>query len=208
MLSTPKTQNDALLELIPEALRDLEEGRADGGAVNELARVLIGPLRAFMSRKGWGLDDPERAASETLSLVLASLDKYDSNRGAPMAWVWGLARNHLHELLRLNAKAGGAISVPNEYESEHARKHHLAIVSPEQRVDLLAAVLGLSEEDYQLLFLLFVERKDASEVAEVLGISPASIRQKKRRLVARLESVYRSGARHGSNNKQSHKTVV
>jgi len=108
-----------------------------------------------------------------------------------MAWVWGVARNHLRGLLREIAKRDDVASVRTKYETQHARRHHIAVLSSERRADLLAEVLGLPETDYQLLFHLFVERKDAAEVAEILGLSSATVRQRKRRLVAYLEAVNR-----------------
>jgi RNA polymerase sigma factor (sigma-70 family) len=179
-----------LESLVPAAILELSQGLTDGCSLNHLSLALFGPIRAFMSVKGWGLDDPEFAASEVLSQVLDSLDRYDPNRGAFNAWVWGIARNHLRHLLRTAARRDEA-SNPNKFQMHHAREHHLPEVSDGQKADLVAAVLQLEPRDYELLFLLFSEKLDATTVAEILAMSPAAVRQRKKRLIARLEGVYR-----------------
>jgi RNA polymerase sigma factor (sigma-70 family) len=185
------TQDGTKLEsLVPAAILELSQGVTDGPALNHLALSLRGPLCAFMTDKGWGLDDPEFAASEVLSIVLASLNRYDSRLGAFNAWVWGIARNHLRCLLRNAARKLDA-SNPNKYEAQHANEHHFTEISEEQRANLLTAVLQLAPKDYELLFLLFSEKLDATTVAEILAMSPAAVRQRKKRLVAHLEGVYR-----------------
>lgn len=185
--------------LVPAAIREMDAGRADGVAVNELAAALLNPLRAFMTDKGWGLDDPERAASEALSLVVSSLDGFDPARGTFMAWVWGLARNHLMHLLRERRTEQDELSRATKYEIKHAARHHLPSVAPEERGRLLAALLSLEEDDYQLLFLLFIERMNATEAAKTLGRSAASVRKRKERLLADLRLISVSRATADSN---------
>jgi len=188
---------ERLEDFVPQALRELADHRTDGPALNHLGEALLGPLRAFMSEKGWGLEDPEQAASEALSLILSILDKYDNTRGSLMGWVWGVARNHLRGLLRRLAQRNEAHLKTTKYESKHAEKHHLASLTRPQRAMLLLEVVELAEEDYQLLFLLFREQKDATEVSAILGLSPDSVRQRKRRLIARLEDAHRSAMTAG-----------
>ncbi|OIQ87079.1 hypothetical protein GALL_310690 [mine drainage metagenome] len=177
----------SLEDLAREAAAEIEAELTDGSAVNQLARELWGPLKAFMRNKGWGLEDPDRAASEALSLILASLDRYDRDRAPLMSWAWGVASNHLRSLLRTTSQARENRPA-SKYEEHHADRYHLAVVTPGQRLTMLAEILQLPVEDYQVLCDLFIEKKDATEVGRLHGLSAAAVRQRKKRLTARLHT--------------------
>jgi RNA polymerase sigma-70 factor (ECF subfamily) len=183
-----RNTSTALESLVPVAIREMQEGLADGEAVNRIAETLQHPLKKFMELQGWGLEDPERTASEALTAILVSLDSFKPEEGTFMQWVWGFARNHLRAALRRQRESQSENQQPTQYDTRHQQRHHLSAVDQEERAQLLGTLLGLPEEDYQLLYLSFIEKKNATQIAAELGLSAENVRKKKQKLLAHLHA--------------------
>ena len=178
----PDTEADTL---VPGALCELEQGRSDGPALNQLARCLWPVLRGYVEAQGWGLADPEETAGEVLATVLARLPQFRAETGGCIPWVIGIARNVLRSQLRRERLREEPIET--SYEAAHRDRFHLdSRLSVEQRRELLDAILGLPHEEYELLSLLLLEKQSATQVAKALALTPATVRKKKERLLDKL----------------------
>ncbi|MCH5672003.1 RNA polymerase sigma factor [Streptomyces gilvus] len=126
--------------------------------------------------------DPHLAADLTADVFVAALeaaDRYDARQGAPIAWLYGIARNVMSSHGRGSVRelrAVARLTGRRLLESED-------IAALEERIDAERAVRELAERHSALseplravLDLVAVDGLTPREAAQVLGLSQATIR--------------------------------
>lgn len=185
--SFPRLSESTLETLVPLAIRELEHELANGSAINRVAAGLLPILKRYIDARGWGLEDPEITTSDVLATVLARLPHYEPAAGSLSGWAIGIARRIIWRQIRQQEARNHPTET--EYDATYREKFHLKTpLSANQRADLLDAILELPETDHQLLHLLLLEKKDATEVATILRLTPSAVRKKKERLLKELHA--------------------
>ncbi|TDU02922.1 RNA polymerase sigma-70 factor (ECF subfamily) [Streptomyces sp. 846.5] len=133
----------------------------------------------FVTRR---TDDPHLAADLTADIFVTALEHaagYDPRRGAPVAWLYGIARNVLAAHFRGSARESRAVARINGRRLLDDQD----IAALEERIDasraarhLLAAHAALSEPLRAVLDLVAVDGLTPGEAAQALGISPTAVR--------------------------------
>ncbi|MFC1406373.1 MULTISPECIES: RNA polymerase sigma factor [Streptacidiphilus] len=133
----------------------------------------------FVTRR---TDDPHLAADLTSDIFLTALEHaadYDPRRGAPIAWLYGIARNVLAAHFRGTARESRAVARINGRRLLDDED----IAALEERIDasraarqLLAAHAALSEPLRAVLDLVAVDGLTPVEAAQVLDITPTAVR--------------------------------
>jgi RNA polymerase sigma-70 factor, ECF subfamily len=103
--------------------------------------------------------DAEDATSETFERALRYRDSYDAGKGEPAAWLVGIARRCVEQVLANRVPLGEVPDVesPADLEQETVT-----------RLELSRALSGLSEQDRELLALRYGADLSARQIAELL----------------------------------------
>ncbi|MFB9504775.1 RNA polymerase sigma factor [Streptomyces aurantiacus] len=142
---------------------------------------------------------PQVAADLTADVFVAALEaagQYDPKRGAPYAWLYGIARNVLASHYRGSAREQQAVAQLNG----HRLLDEEDIAALEERIDAQRAARelsqrhsALSEPLREVLDLVTVDGLTPREAAQVLGLNRATVRSRllraKRALRAERPSV-------------------
>jgi RNA polymerase sigma factor (sigma-70 family) len=135
----------------------------------------------FAARRVRNPADVADVAAATFVAVLTSARSYDPDRGAPTAWLLGIAarviadgdRRHARESALGARLAGRRLIDTNDIErleeQIHADQHSVAVME---------AVSGLRPRSREVLLLIGEEGLTSGEAARVLGISAANFRMR------------------------------
>ena len=151
----------------------------DPDAFEAFYRDHLDTVRKFVARR---VADPELAADLTAAVFLAAMDKangYQPERGAPAAWLIGVARHVVADEFRnqsrqqrLHQKVAGQRTLDaNSIERIEER-----IDAQRETRRLYAALATLKEKDRALLELVAVDGFSVADAAAVLGLKPGAAR--------------------------------
>ena len=175
----------------------LERARLrDALAWRQLAN-LYGPLVASWCRKS--LTDPHSIADcvqDVFAAVSVSLDSFEPKHkaGSFRAWLWTITRNKIRDHIRRNGKhpvGTGRSSmmlalnnivdpVPNDEPTESLQLQELT-----QRA-LVQVRSEFEERTWQAFWRSIVDGIDSAQVADELGMTAATVRQYRSRILRRL----------------------
>ena len=152
---------------------------ADPEAMEAFYREHLEPIQRFVARR---VSDPHLAADLTADIFVAAIDsapRYQRSHGAPIAWLYGIARNVVATELRRQGRAGRAIS----HFGARRTLEPDALARIEERLDaereqrrLYRAMDELSDDDRALLELVALDGLSVADAAKVLGVKPGTAR--------------------------------
>jgi RNA polymerase sigma factor (sigma-70 family) len=122
--------------------------------------------------------DAEDATQQTFERALRYRDTYDADKGEPIAWLLGIARRCIDDVVK--ARPGHTeleVDLPDAGDLEPR-----AI----GRLDLRQAVLSLDERSQELIALRYGADLTARQIAEVLGERTNTVEVALHRALARL----------------------
>ncbi|HXX31708.1 MAG TPA: sigma-70 family RNA polymerase sigma factor [Myxococcaceae bacterium] len=165
--------------------RWLERARSgDRGAFVRLYRSLYPPLYRFVARRVARPEDAEDVVGRLFEMLVARLDTVDTARGHVRTFLLAAARNALVDAARARREA---------LDLEAAEPNLLELRTPLDRVleheraaALRARVAALGAEEQRLLGLRYGDGLGHREIAALLGLSPAAVRQRLSRTVRSL----------------------
>jgi RNA polymerase sigma factor (sigma-70 family) len=161
----------------------------DDAAFSAFYRAHLNAVVAFFRRR---VPDAELAfdlAAETFAVVAARADTFDGS-GAPVAWLFGIARNKLRESLRRGRvedearRALGLSPVSLDDHDLERVEERAAAGGP----DLERALASLPEPIRAALLARVVDERDYDEIAAELECSEQLVRQRVHRGLARLRA--------------------
>jgi RNA polymerase sigma-70 factor, ECF subfamily len=130
----------------------------------------------------------DRAAAEEVTATAferayRKRSRFDSRRGEPRAWLFGIARNAALDELRRRGRQAELVedsidpSAPDLAEDAEAR---------ERRLELAAALTDLPTRERELIALKFFAGLSNAEIAEILGITESNAGTRLHRAVTKL----------------------
>jgi RNA polymerase sigma-70 factor (ECF subfamily) len=140
--------------------------------------ALIRRVYAYAAYRLGDGPDAEDATSETFERAVRYRDTYDPRKGPPAAWVTGIARRCVEDVV---ARRQQTVAEPPEL----AAPGDLA-ADVERRLDLAAALRRLDERDRDLLALRYGADLTARQIAELLGSRTNAVEVALHRALARL----------------------
>ncbi len=148
-------------------------------------------LYRYLARRV-GSSVAEDLVSETFAAALRERAQYDSTRGSPSTWLYGIATNLLrrhHRQESLDLRATGRLTVLADRGGEPDQERISNKVDAQRRVEQLASRLAeLNEPDRDVLLLTVWGQLTASEVGEALGIPASTVRTRLHRVRTRLKA--------------------
>lgn len=144
--------------------------------------------------------DRDDFALEVIEKALSRLEKFNPSRAKFLTWLFAIARNHAYDRARKIRDRRDPLmgALPEEvlYTIEESYSAPDSDTEePIEQSDLINAMAPFSEEDRKLLQLVFGTDLNATEIGLELGISSASVRKRKERLLKRLQSVLQPQSR-------------
>jgi RNA polymerase sigma factor (sigma-70 family) len=122
--------------------------------------------------------DAEDVTSETYARALRARHTYDPGRGAPLAWLLGIARRCLAETVAARPPlSAGPLDRPDAGDLEERTIRRLA---------LAAALETLSEHEQELIALRYGADLSARRIGEVLGMRTNAVEVALHRALLRL----------------------
>ena len=124
----------------------------------------------------------EEVTAAAFERALRKRFSYSAGRGAPRAWLFGIARNAAYDELR---RARRTTPVEEPQERVPASQDPTAEIAV-RRAALAAALARLADDDRELIGLKFQAGLANSEIADVLEISESNAGTRLSRAVAKL----------------------
>ena len=121
--------------------------------------------------------DAEDATNDAFERALRYRDSYDSDKGEPVAWLIGIARRCVDQILadRLPVGELPEVEAPVHVEEETVN-----------RLELSRALRALSAQDRELVALRYGADLSARQIAELLGARTNTIEVALHRVLERL----------------------
>lgn len=154
----------------------------------------LGPVIGFHLRRSGSRELAFDLAAETFAALVASIDRFDPERGTAVGWLFGIASNTLLKSLRagrVEAEARTRLRYePVQLDDQDLiRVDELASLNDESRLAMLLA--RLPDEQREALLARVVEERSYGEIAADMQCSEALVRQRVKRglgsLRARME---------------------
>jgi RNA polymerase sigma factor (sigma-70 family) len=109
--------------------------------------------------------------------------RFDSSRGEPRAWLFGIARNAALDELRRRGRQAELAAEPADLAAIPA---HESAEASERRLALNAALTLLEARERELIALKFFAGLSNAEIAAVVGVSESNAGTKLHRAVTKL----------------------
>jgi len=190
------------MPLLPWPLRDawlsrlvVRSQRGDREAFRELYRALYPPVSRYLRRRVTNAADAEELENQVFFRLLESLGRLESRRGSVLAYALSMARNALVDEARRRAgmvPEEAAVAVPDMRAGPLER-----LMGEEDTERVKAELARLPTETRELLMLRFADGLRFAEVAQVLGLSEAAVRQRTSRAVRELRARWDAGPARG-----------
>jgi RNA polymerase sigma factor (sigma-70 family) len=159
--------------------RAFEEIASDPDALERFYREHVEAVQRFVARR---VDDPYLAADLTADVFVAAIESapsYRRNRGEPVAWLFGIARNVVAGEHRRSAKelrAAARVRGRELVDEEDLVASHERIDAESRARSLYKEMLQLSAGERAVLELVALDGLTVGEAAHALGIGPVAAR--------------------------------
>ena len=149
----------------------------------DLYRESAGAIFAFVA----GMLRDRSAAEEVTAIAFErgfrARATFDRRRGAPRAWMFGIARNAALDELRRRGRQAELTAEPTDLDSFGA---HEGAEHDERRLAVSAALERLQPGERELIALKFFAGLNNAEIAQVLGLSESNAGTKLHRAMTKL----------------------
>src|SRR6266849_4144847 len=141
---------------------------------------LIPLVYAYVAYRLGSGPDADDVTSETMEHAYRYRDRYDPVKGEPMAWLIGIARNCVADLV---AGREDVVDEPvPESGTEEMEENTM------RRLSLTRAVARLDERERELIALRYGADLTARQIATVLGLRPNAVEVALHRALGRLRA--------------------
>lgn len=172
-------------ELHARRLARAREG--DGEAFRALYRDLHPEVSRFVARRVRARADAEDLTARVFVAFVERLRDYDRGRGSVRGWLLAIARNAIIDHFRRVRPTAGAGEVLDALPCDAAGPLD-GLLEREQLDQLAAIVRGLDPEARELLALRFADGLRHREVAAILGLQEAAVKQRVSRILRDLRA--------------------
>lgn len=169
--------------------------RGDREAFRDLYRALYGPVSRYLRRRVSSPTDAEELTGQVFFRLLESLERVDSRKGSVLVYALSMARNALVDEARRRTgrvpeEAAAAVPDPVAGPLEH-------LMGQEDVERIRSELARLPAETRELLLLRFGDGLRFAEIAQVLGLGEAAVRQRTSRAVRELRARWDAGPARG-----------
>lgn len=191
MASLPWLLRDAWLSRLV-----IRSQRGDREAFRDLYRALYEPVSRFIRRRVSSPSEAEDLVGQVFLRLLESLDRIDPRKGSVFTYTLSMARNALVDEARRRATLEpeeAAASIPDAGTGPLER-----LMGEESTERVRLELARLPAETRELLMLRFGDGLRFAEIAQVLGLNEATVRQRTSRAVRELRARWDAGLARGA----------
>ena len=151
----------------------------DPATLEEFYREHIGAVERFVVRR---VGDPCLAAELTAEVFLAAVDaapNYEPERAAPVAWLYGVARNVVAAEFRRSVRerrANARIEGRRLLDEDDVERMQERIDAAGRARELFEALAHIPEGERAVLELVALDELSVTEAASALGLRPVTAR--------------------------------
>ena len=173
------------------AAPDVGSIATDPDAFEVFYREHLETVQRFVARR---VADPQLAADLTAEVFLAAVDSastYRPDRGAPAAWLVGVARNVMATEFRRQSRDRAVvrrIAGRRLLDADSLARIEERIDAEREARELYEALASLPPRDRALMELIALDGLSVIEAAAVLGVKPGTARVRLHRSRARVQS--------------------
>jgi RNA polymerase sigma factor (sigma-70 family) len=164
----------------------------DGDAFGAFYRRHVRRITAFHLARTHEAQDAADLTAETFAVVLEALDRFDPDRGEPVAWLFGIARHRLAELRRRGAvedRARRRMGIDRAQLDDAALEQVESAASAELiRVELREGFDALPPDQRDAVALRVLLDHEYTEVAQASGVSEVVARKRVSRGLSALRN--------------------
>ena len=187
---------------LPWLLRDawlsrlvVRSQRGDREAFRELYRALYEPVSRYIPQRVPNPSEAEDPVGQVFLRLLESLDRIDPSKGSVFSYTLSMARNALVDEARRRASLEPEGPL---HPSPTRRTGPLERLMGEENTERIRLELArLPAETRELLMLRFGDGLRFAEIAQVLGLNEAAVRQRTSRAVRELRARWDAGLARG-----------
>lgn len=165
----------------------------DAAAFGRLYRELHPVVWRYVSRRLGAGADTEDLVARIFERVVEHLHRFDARRGNVRAWVVGISRNAVIDHFRARRVTGDADAL--EWLADAALDPALALEADERDAQLRAALAECAPETREMFSLRFADGLRLREIAELMELSEAAVKQRFSRSLRELRTKLSAGDR-------------
>jgi RNA polymerase sigma-70 factor (ECF subfamily) len=185
-------------------LADLAKaGRED--AFRRLYSDLYDPVAAYFARRVQRMEDAEDLTATVFHRFLRELPRYESGRGSVMSWVMTMSRNCLIDFLRRQRPSEALDEIALTLAEPGADPLEQLLVDEEARF-AHGLLTDYPLQTREMFSLRFADGLRYSEIASILGISEASVKQRFSRTLRELRDSLETRPSKGGDDHANWKT--
>jgi RNA polymerase sigma-70 factor (ECF subfamily) len=170
--------------------------RGHEASFRRLYRELYDPVRRYVRARIRGYDDAEDVIAKVFHRFLRGLDAYDASRGTVWTWTMTIARSAIIDHVRATRTTESIEDIAQTLAGDLADP--LAILIESEEATLAHGLLrGYPAQTREMFALRFAEGLRMHEIAQVMGLSEAAVRQRFSRTLRELRSGLNESG-HGS----------
>lgn len=162
--------------------------RGDVEAFGRLYRGLHPPVWRYVSRRIEGEADVEDLVARVFARVVEHLPRFDPGRGGVRAWVLSIARHAVIDHFRARRPADGADADAVERLADAALCPVRALEDDERDARLRRLLSGYPPQVREMLALRFADGLRLREIAALMGVSEAAVKQRFSRTLREMRS--------------------
>lgn len=162
---------------------------SDPQALEMFFREHVAAVQRFVARR---TDDPFVAADLTADVFLAAMEaapRYRPERGRPIAWLFGIARNVIGAHSRRRGRELAALSRLQGrrlLDADSLQRAEERLAAEQDARAVYHALEDLPEQDRALIELVSLDGLTVADAAAVLGVKPGAARVRLHRARARV----------------------
>ena len=160
--------------------------RDDNTAFVQLYRSHYDAIFRYCAHRLFERAKAEDVTSEVFIKVVENINGFRGNEQQFRCWLYRIATNAVNNHLRKTARRNRLLKLTRE----HCNSQDADCVVPAEKLALLREAIFTLKPRYQTIITLrFFENMKLTEIAEVLGSSPGTVRSQLTRALAKLRKV-------------------
>jgi RNA polymerase sigma-70 factor (ECF subfamily) len=164
----------------------IARARNDSTAFVQLYRSHYDSIFRYCSHRLFERAKAEDVTSEVFLKVIENINGFKGNEKQFRCWLYRIATNTVNNHLRKTARRNRLL----KFALEHSNSQDADGVVPADKLTLLREAVFTLKPRYQTIITLrFFENLKLTEIAEVLGSSPGTVRSQLMRALAKLRKV-------------------
>ncbi|NOZ77623.1 MAG: RNA polymerase sigma factor [Acidobacteria bacterium] len=167
--------------------------QADPDGITDLFERYYDLILSYTARRLLNMSDAEDVTAETFSRALTALPSMSPVAAARRAWLYRTATNLIHDLRR---RRGARPEVPlatieelGRWIADPARDPESHANQLEELREIVRALRSLPDKYENVLVLRFFEELKITEIADVLGIRPGTVKWRVHAALRKLGAV-------------------